>query len=615
MRRYTEIVQVLMSHWIIVLLAITALAIMLRSLPAWLNTAWGNDFGIYYGLTTQLIEGKSLLLNYDGWGSSYQYFPVLYIVTAAAHWISGIDILVLMPKVAPIFGGLSILVFYFLVYELTQKRKLALLSSAFLAVTPFHVYQTSHAAPLTMGHFFMMLCLLFFVKFTNDKRYFLVLLPCTFLLVLSHHLTSYFFLITLCAILVFKSLRTPLSMMKYEIGYLLVSATCTFGYWLIVAVPIARFIFNGSFLPAPVVILLFYALLLGLFFGIWLLQQRYSYVLDTLVHWRFWHDPSKRKSRAMMYFFSAISVILIFEIIFLFVPFPVSGVKMTPLAILYSLPLVFFMGVGTMSLEYVKGEKNHWFFQGWLYATVGSFLYSLMTMNHSLFPDRHIEYIMVPVSFVVAVGLLGLINKEKRKITLPLSRWNRLKVSSLKPLPLIFISFLVFSNAVAVYPVYTSLDWIDESIPDATLNTIEWIDEHLNKNTTVIATDLRLSRLLWASDINGTYEYTNETWISDQWHKCFIDLDAEENHSRVTHILIDNVMNDSSINVGFYQCKIMNASSYEKFQRPPFALVYRNATLNPQGEEIRWAEVYEIDWLKGEEMMFTYLFTPFSNTF
>ncbi|MEA2055259.1 MAG: dolichyl-phosphate-mannose--protein mannosyltransferase, partial [Candidatus Thermoplasmatota archaeon] len=147
----------LFSNWTFLLLLVTALAIFLRSLPAWTNAAWGCDFGIYYGLTNSFVQNGELFNEYYGWGGSYQYFPVLYAITGVAHWVTGIDVLIIMPKVAPIFGGLSIMVFYFVVRELIGNKKIAMLSSLFLAVLPFHVYQTSHASPLTMGHFFMIL--------------------------------------------------------------------------------------------------------------------------------------------------------------------------------------------------------------------------------------------------------------------------------------------------------------------------------------------------------------------------------------------------------------------------------------------------------------------------
>jgi len=226
------------KHWVFWLILITTLAIVLRSIPAWTNAAWGNDFGIYYGLTNELVESGELYNPYDGWGGSYQYFPVLYAITGFAHWITGIDVLTLMPKIAPIFGGLTVVILYFLVYELVKKRNVALLSAAFLSVASVHVYQTSHAAPLTMGHFFMLLSLYFFVKYTKNLKYALPLLFSTILLIMSHHLTTYFYLLSLVSIVLLKSVGTDLKDLRREILYLSACSAMTFLYWIFVATPV-----------------------------------------------------------------------------------------------------------------------------------------------------------------------------------------------------------------------------------------------------------------------------------------------------------------------------------------------------------------------------------------
>ena len=75
----------LSKNWIFWLIVITGIAIFLRSLPAWTNAAWGCDFGIYYGLTNSFVESGELFNQYSGWGSSYQYFPVLYAITGTAQ--------------------------------------------------------------------------------------------------------------------------------------------------------------------------------------------------------------------------------------------------------------------------------------------------------------------------------------------------------------------------------------------------------------------------------------------------------------------------------------------------------------------------------------------------
>ena len=110
----------LANNWVFWLILITGIAIFIRSLPALLNAAWGCDFGIYYGLTNSFVENKEFYNPYNGWGDTYQYFPVLYAITGIAHWATGIEVLSIMPKIAPIFGGLTITILYLKIHKMIQ---------------------------------------------------------------------------------------------------------------------------------------------------------------------------------------------------------------------------------------------------------------------------------------------------------------------------------------------------------------------------------------------------------------------------------------------------------------------------------------------------------------
>jgi len=583
-----------LKSWYFWLLLITGIAIAMRSFPSWMNAAWGGDFGIYYGLTSRFVENQQIFNEYNGWGGMYNYFPVLYIFSALGHWITGSNLLWVMPKIAPVFGGLTVFIFYFIVYDLTKRRDLALLSSLFLAVIPFHVYQTSHAAPLTMGHFFMILSLYLFIKFIEKKHYAIPLVISTILLIMSHHLTTYFYLISLLFIVVFKSIRVDLRMMFRDIIYVTFASTLTFCYWIFIATPVfSTFMNNGLSISSYLVILLFYVSFFSGLLGIALVKSKKPTVLYTIKK-KFAFDPAKSRKRALLYFTVGFLFIFCAEIMFLFVNFPVSGIRMKPLSILYSIPMLIFIGFGCLGVEYLKHVKNRWFFQTWLCAILCSFIYSLVTVNTTLFPDRHVEYLTVPACLFASIGVLYFFKSKDYHLSLSLKK--QLSYPRIQALFVLAVCGLVFSNAVAVYPVYTSLEWMDESIPNETANAIQWITQHLKSNTTLIATDLRLSKMIWAEGINATFEATNETWTSDTWVGCVSDFDAAQNDHRVTYVLIDDVMRDVSVNIHVLQSVYMTNESYLKFSQEPFTLVYRNATVNQDNNEIHWAEVYSVNW-------------------
>ena len=583
-----------LKSWYFWLFVITGIAIAVRSIPAWMNAAWGGDFGIYYGLTSRFVENQQIFNEYNGWGGMYNYFPVLYIFSAAGHWITGVDLLWVMPKIAPIFGGLTVFIFYFIVYDLTKRRDLALVSSLFLAVIPFHVYQTSHAAPLTMGHFFMMLSLYLFIKYSENRKYLVPVLISTVLLIMSHHLTTYFFLITLLFIVIIKSLRVDLRLLYREIAYVLFASTLAFGYWIFIATPVfSTFMNQGLSLSSYLVIVLYYAGLFGCLLGIAAVKKNPPSWVHTIQK-RFSFNHVSSRKRAALYFIAGFVFILSAEIVFLFFNFPVSGMRMRPLSILYSLPMLLFIGFGCLGVEYLKNIKNRWFFQAWLLAILSSFIYSLVTVNTTLFPDRHVEYLTVPACLFAALGVFSFFKNRQHKVTISLKK--QISSPSIQVFFVLVVFGLVFSNAVAVYPVYTSMEWMDESIPNETAKAIEWITNNLDKNTTMIATDLRLSKMIWAEGINATFEQTNRTWTGTTWVDCVAEFSSKDNHPRVTHVLIDDVMYETSVNIRVLQSVYMTNASYLKFSHEPFELVYRNASFTPEFEELHWAEVYQVNW-------------------
>ncbi|HVQ01455.1 MAG TPA: hypothetical protein VMT57_08075 [Candidatus Thermoplasmatota archaeon] len=582
------------TSWYFLLILITVLAIAVRSIPAWTNAAWGGDFGIYYGLTSRMIQSQQLFIPYNGWGGMYNFFPVLYVISALSHWFTGLNLLWLMPKIAPIIGGLTVFVFYFIVYEVSKRRDLALLASVLLAVFPVHVYQTSHAAPLTVGHFFMMLSIFLYLKYAQDKKYLLPLLASTVLLVMSHHLTTYFFLISVAFIVIIKSLHTDLRILRREILYVTTASALAFFYWMMVATPVfAIFMGKGAPISPPLVILCFYLLFFGALGAITLMKRYHRHIVSR-IRSRVPFELAGSRRRAFIYFCLGVTVLLSAEVMFLFVNFPISGIRMKPMSIVYSIPIVLFVGFGSMGVEYLRHVENRWFFQAWFCAILTSLLYSLFTMNSTLFPDRHIEYLSIPGCVLAAAGLMYFFREKRPHVSFSLKK--QVPTPYLQGVFAFVVGALVISNAVAVYPVYNSLDWMDESIPEPTVNAMQWIQENLTANTTVVATDLRLSKMLWADGINATFEDTNRTWTCSTWKECLPEFRPMHNRSHVTYVLIDDVMRDTSVNVRVVYSTYMTNESYLKFKEEPFELVYRNATVNQNGEETHWAEVYRVNW-------------------
>jgi len=587
------------------LMLITGIAIFLRSLPAWTNAAWGCDFGIYLGLTNSFVENGQLFSTYYGWGESYQYFPVLYAITGFVHIISGIDIVILLPRIAPIFGGLSVLIFYFVVKEIISNKKIALMSSLFLAVLPFHAYQTSLAAPMTMGHFFIMLSLYFFLKYRKDKRYILPLLVSSILLIMSHHLTTYFFLIILISIVFIENIskKNWQDSIKKDAGFILIFSFLMFGYWIIVAKPVYYTFMNfalniGSISLPSYVVLIFFYLSFFLIFYIISLKRKYNIKINF---------EKLSKIDSLFLFFLTITLCGSIMIIFSVLDLPDTNFRFTTLSILYSIPLLLVFGLATAGFKYTSYIKNGLFIRGWIIAILLSFLIGLITSSKSILPHRHLEYLMPSLSILAIYGIkdiflnhhLDIKSFRKKYFHIPRSvlehkgiNFNRKQIAYV-----IVIIVIASSNAVSIYSIHSSMNVAYPGITDNNLYIKDWVEENLDKNTTCIASDHRICRIIESSGFNTTNDKALNIWSSVNLSEYIYELyGINNNNTKITHIIIDDIMRYQVVNPAFRKAYYMTNSSYDKFKNQTYEMIYRNVTYDKNNQEIHWVEIYKVNW-------------------
>lgn len=584
-QKFISKLRALANNWAFWLILITGVAIFIRLLPALLNAAWGCDFGIYYGLTNSFVENKALFNQYDGWGSTYQYFPVLYAITGMAHWATGIEVLSILPKLAPIFGGLTITILYFIVFELMKNRRVALLSAMLLAIATFHVYQTSHAAPLTVGHFFMLLSMYFFIKYIKKKEFIVPLLASTFLLILSHHLTTYFYIISITFML-FASIASKQSTKKtnlHILAYVSIVSVLAFGYWAFVAKPVFYSFMQGNmFLPPYQIILLYYVFLYG---GSLAFLMKKKYAGDLFSFPQF--EIISRKTKIVVFFI----ILLALSSYATIMGIPGVYIKITPLALFYSLPMLLLVSLSLAGFSDLKKTNGGIFIRGWSIALFLSFLYSLSSAN--FFPDRHLEYLIVPLCIPAAIVVKDMLERHKeqdiKKASLRLFQ-PVLKHPHINVMAAIAVGIMCVSNMMVAYPTIDALNSIDERVSQPCINTFEWMEGNVS-NVSIVASDHRLSMILWAEGFNITYGETNHTWTAENATACFSEL----KELNVTHIVIDDIMRETVINIDIGKYYHMSNESYEKFISEPFELIYRNATVNGIDEELHWVEVYKVN--------------------
>lgn len=582
-----------------ILFFIILLAFLFRSIPAWTNAAWGNEIGVYYGLTNSFVKYGTIFNTYEGWGGSYNYFPVLYIVGGIVHHMTGASIFTSLTYTAPVFGALTCLFLYFITYELFDSKQIALLAAAFLAVNPIHLYQTSHAAPLTMGHFFMLLSILLFLKFKRRKRFIIPLAISSGLLIMSHHLTTFMYIISLIGIIFASNLLSPKRVKKLylEFVYLLAFSAGAFAYWLIIAGSHFNSFFKGGSYMTPKIMLLVFYILLVLLLLFTNILKKYALKIPYPIY------KGKYDSRIGLI---TVGLLLGFLIIAsFFITIPGTTTKLNWEMVLVSIPLVCIIAFLIIGIPYLSGMKVRPILNGWMGAVLFSMLFAFITNNTVLFPNRHFEYLMEPLSIVAAIGaynyyLYGVMYRKQRVMGEKKKHAPRLWIknpSTFRKSCFSLIVLILVLNGISSYPMRNPSGKYVEAVTDPDLEAVKWLIYNVDMNLT-IATDRRLGQVVHG--VGGFKNVTDDDeiywlWYHDKWENCTNELNTTNITDKppISYVFIDNIMYKNGVRgKALVEPRPMTEESYSKFSEYPFVLVYRNQTLNQK----KWAEIYWVQW-------------------
>ncbi len=629
-----------MRDWRFYLILIIFLSILLRSIPAWIYSAWGNDFGIYYSITIEFLDKKNPLYEYPAiWGSSgYGSFPMLYLIILFFNIITGISPHVLLLKIPPIIGGLCALPLFFIAYEITRNRRLSLIAAFLLAINPVHMYQTSMPYFLTIGHFFLLLSLYFFIKWQKEEKYLWYLLPSSILLLLSHHLTTYMFIISTIGISVILQIYkiNQKEKTKRNLIFIGMYSAVVFTYWIL-RVKGMRYFLSSPFhyvIPWYGTVIMYFVLLIFLYY--------LSTNTEIKKFFGIFEKAGSMVNRVKISRIFTISLGISISIFLFLAIFGLRGYYIPFISIIYSIPFMLtigFMGVGLSRMYEDEGIK--YIAGGWLFAIVLSLFFSLLTWG-SLEPWRHIEYLMEPLSIIGAFGITRVLKsrifrkvevKKRIKVTLetpihliahrlypesPLGMDASIPIAQGKPvrepmeykevrhvgknLQIMFVSLIIFVLLMTGITAYPFMEKIEhpkqQGVHPVVMSGIKWLVANGNRNYTV-ATDHLIGAIIEAYGFNSSFDYNYKLWNSTTWKDCLWELTGlNGTYPPIGYVIISSSMYELGV-YGFNESKNpleppvwMGEKGYEKFKKEPFKLVFRNATANNDV----WVEIYVVDW-------------------
>jgi len=608
---------------IIIASAIIVSGIVIRLIPNILYYAWGNDYGIYYYLSQSFLTGKSLLYPPNSpWGNDgYQYFPVTYIIVLGVHYILNIPINVSLSYSIPILGGLTPFLLYLVSRELGFNRMISALAGFLLVVNPVQVYQTSQANYLTTGHFFLLLSILFFLKFHKNLKYTIPLIVSIILLILSHQLSTYFFLISIIGMVISVNLLSNKwkDYILYDFLIIEFTGTAMISY-LLLRIPSMVGFFSKALLGLGYggVLGLFYVLSIVLFSILqkWDSDKFKKRVDNFLVKLKLNIDPTRD------IYLTAISTISIVIILLLFMAIGYVPSFITLSAVIISLPFILFLAISVVGLKYFLTERNISEVFGWSMAIIGSLLYSIISKNTVLLPARHFEYLAGPFSIISAYVVSkwyfhykenvsrnsyseNFITNQERLLPSPIidsegrsfffvrrqvihstgKSYTIKKSIAVENVLLIVIVSVVLLMGVFSYPITS--DFIPSHTEALTFQdeaVIQYLNSTGNRSLSV-ATDHQIGILLKSYGFSSPFNNLSTFWNCTNWAQAIWQISGENgSYMPVGYVLISTYMiqygvwgyngSDNPNQPPIY----LNATTFGKFFNPPFGLLYENSS-------------------------------------
>ena len=622
-----------------IIISIIIAGVAIRLFPNILNYAWGNDYGIYYYLSQAFLSGRALAYPPNSpWGTDgYQYFPVTYIIVDIVHYITHVPIAVALDYSIPFLGGLTPFLIYMISREIGFDRNISALAGFLLVVSPVQLYQTSQPNYLTTGHFFLLLSIYFFLAYHRKRIFAVPMAISVVLLVLSHQLSTYFFLIAIIGMVFSVNLLSTKWKPRLFSDMLTIELSGTFMIsYLLLRVPDMVSFFSKAVhgLGYGAVITLFYALVLGMYFILRRVNSTNVREKTVKIIEKMKLEIAPRRDVALV-FVASLTLIGIFFILSIigFIP-----KYITYEVLLISLPFIIFISVSVVGVKYFLVENNISEVFGWTMAIIFSMVYSFLSKNTVLIPARSIEYLSEPFCIVagyVLVKWYQYFRSHKRVravkvgqvyggaasvsspiaintpagitvITMPRTRTvNTIKhytYTVRRPVENIIVIAaisLVLLMGVASYPMVS--DFIPSHTEAITLednSTIQYLVQTGNTSLSV-ATDHQIGILLYSYGYSSPFNNISLLWNSTSWFGAISEITGDNgSYAPLGYVFLNSYMLRYGV-WGFNSSQnpneaaiMVNGSAFTKFFEPPFKLVYENSSTTVNSTTY----LFELNW-------------------
>ncbi|MGI0151276.1 MAG: hypothetical protein ACREC5_05010, partial [Thermoplasmata archaeon] len=475
----------------------------------------------YYRLTQILLThghlpvGQSFTGGYAGWGYAYPDFPGLFLLAGAGAGALGLSPFVSLTILVPVVTALSVLPLFLLFRRIYPHDTIAILGAALATVAMPRLFSIAHPAPLALGDLLAVAGLWLFLEGRRDSRWYVPLALVGGALIVTHHLSSYFFLLSaLGALLLFELLRPggwSRRLPVRELGFLAAFSVGLLLFWFDYATDFRGVLATGlpgglSDSPVPFLV----AAVVGFLAVGAILRWNRRLRSDRPFRVRFPSDRSMIRDGAII----ATGVVVGLSVLLL-VPLPATGQELTPGALLWFAPLILTLGLAAGSRRLVSLARLGPVALAWLSAIGLSALFALATNNAVLLPSRHAEYLLLPLGLLVA-AVLGYLALRVEAVA---GRRGLVAFG-------VAVTVLLAANAVIAYPPPADLGGFEEGLTDQDAALWMWTGAALPPTTVVVA-DHPLSSMLFGFDgVYATWQNAGAVFVGSNWSEAALALES-----------------------------------------------------------------------------------------
>jgi hypothetical protein len=575
----------------LLLLAGLALFLVFLALEPFLSYAvFGSDSGEYYRLTADLVATGQIPHGaaYAGWGSAYPDFPGIYLLAGAGAGALGTSPFSALTILVPTVAVLSVFPLFLLFRRLYPHDTVALFGAAVASVAMPRMFSIAHPAPLALGDFLCVAALWMLVESRREVRWFVPLALTTGALVVTHHLSTYFFVVSaLGGLLLLELWRPGLWSRRFplrELGFLAGTISVTFVFWFYGTTTfVAKVLLPGFGGSTFVGFGGFEAIGLGGVVAAGLLIRLRRSRVGRPRRWvRLPSDRSVLRDAVLLTvgIFGAISVLLV-------VPIPGTTQSTSALAIAWFAPVLALGILCSGSRKALTPARLGPFALPWLGAlglsAGGGLLLSaigsadpryavLAGFASALSPARHVEYLFLPLGLLVAVGAGRLVARAG-----DVGGRRALAAATLA------VVVVLAANAAIVYPPQSDFGGFEEGLTHGDAAIWMWIGI-AEPRTATVASDHRLSSMIFGFDGNpGTWVTTPILFNGDaaQWPQAYAELNASGVPNPADARPIDLVVVDSVMYSGVALSPSalavpLSPAAIAWFAGAPFLPIYEN---------------------------------------